>query len=83
MIFLFLLKVESAGARDQQINLSISIKIYLRSLLYHHHAQEYFFFNWNITSSPLSGNAPDKYDKIIVLIFFSLIAMFDVASCNL
>ena len=30
--------------------LSISIKIYLRSILHHHHSQEYFF--WNITSSP-------------------------------
>ena len=31
----------------------------------------------------LFGNAPDKYDKIIVLIFFSVIAMSDVPSCNL
>ena len=30
--------------------LSISIKIYLSSLLYHHHSQEHFY-NWNIKGS--------------------------------
>ena len=59
--------------------LSISIKTYLWSLLYQHHSQEYFF-NLNFTSSP--------YLELISMInycsyFLSVIAMFDVGSCNL
>ena len=64
-----------------QINfVYISIKIYLRSLLYHHYSQEYFF-KWSITSSP--------YLEMLLInmlncsYFFSVIAMFGVSSCNL
>ena len=60
--------------------LSISIKIYLQSLLYHHHLQEHFS-NWNITSSPYVEML--LISMIKLLFFFSVIAIFDVVSCNL
>ena len=50
--------------------LSISIKIYLESLLYHHHLQV-FFFNWNITSSPYLEMLPINMIKLLFLLFFS------------
>ena len=45
-----------------------SIKIYLQSLLYHHHSQEYFF-NCNITSSPY-----------VEMLLISIIKLFFISS---
>ena len=55
------------------------MEIYLRSLLYHHHSQD-IFFNLNITSSPYLEILLISMIKLLFL-FFSVIAMFDVASC--
>ena len=50
--------------------LSISIKIYLRSLLYQHYSQEYLF-NWNITSSPYLEMLLISMIKWLILFFLS------------
>ena len=55
-------------------------KIFLRSLLYHHHSQKYFF-KWNITSSPYPEMLLISIIKLLFF-FFSVIALLDVASCN-
>ena len=83
LFLLFLHKVGSVGPIDQQVNffaLSISIKIYLQSLLYHHHSQKYFF-NWNFTSSSYLEILLINMIKLLFS-FFSLIAMLDVSFCN-
>ena len=43
VIFWLLLKVRSIGPVDQQINFVLPEVFPLRSLLYQHHSQEYFF----------------------------------------
>ena len=53
--------------------LSISIKIYLQSLLYHYHSQEYFF-NCNITSSP--------YLEMLLVSIIKLLFLFFLSDCN-
>ena len=81
--FFVLLKVGSTGPVDQQVDYVLPevfplkivfdpfyITIIYRSIFLTGTLLEH---NWNSTS----GNAPDKYNKIIVLIFL------DAASCNL
>ena len=53
--------------------LIISIKIYLPSLLYHHHSQEHFF-NCNITSSP--------YVEMLLISMIKLLLLFFLSDCN-
>ena len=50
--------------------LIISIKIYLPSLIYHHHSQEHFF-NCNITGSPFLKTLLKNMLKLLFLFFLS------------
>ena len=49
------------------VALSISIKIYLPSLLYHHHSQEHFY-NWNINGS--------AYVEILLINMIRIVLIF-------
>ena len=61
--------------------LSISIKIYLQSLLYHRHSQEHFF-NCNIASSPYVEMLLISMIKLLLLFYLSD-RNLGVACCNL
>ena len=72
IIFLFLLKLGSVGPVGQQIDFILSYVFPLKFICDHFFISPLFTRVSFLTVTSLvhlSGNAPDKYDKIIVLIF--------------
>ena len=81
IIFCFCLRKGRSGLVDQQINFVLP-ELFTWDHIYVSIMHKSIFFNWNITSSPYLEMLLINMTKLLFF-FFSVIAMFDVASCNL